>query len=135
MLSSGQFKNIVPGFVLTRTRQKKKKIKSQYKAIKNNNTTTRQSKQQIICLFWLTGWEDCQVFSLPVGQAVSSMNKPKNHFNKIQKIFLMSRIDYSSSVIIYLNFPKHFTFLSRKAKSTNLAQLFEGRLALNPGLN
>ena len=81
---------------------------------------TSQSKQQIKCLFRSTGWKDSQVYSLPVGQAVPSMYQPKSHFNKIEKIFLMIRVDYSSSVIIYLNFPKHFTFLSRKVEFTNL---------------
>ena len=44
------------------------------------------------------GCKESQFYSLPFGQAVTSMYQPESHFNQPGKN-LMSRIDYSSSLI------------------------------------
>ena len=43
----------------------------------------------------LTGCKESQSYSLPFGQAVARMYQSKSHFIWPEKVFSMSRIDYS----------------------------------------
>ena len=58
----------------------------------------------------LTGCKESQSYSLPFGQAVARMYQPKSHFIQPEKIFWMSRIDYSE-------FPKKFYLPVRQVEN------------------